>query len=106
MNQDPYGAFVEEDLRFHVGMRVTAHWNHCGFSYQGHGEIVGLTQRSVAVKLLEPVGRLREYAADSVILVPRIADNVNWSTQNCARPERSDKGWEAAGWKMRSNDFF
>ncbi len=104
MTQDSYGVFVEEDLRFQVGMCVTATWSHCGFTYQGRGEIVGLTQRNVAVKLLEPVGRLREYAADSVLLLPRIADNVTWSTQNCVRLERVERAGDVAGWKRRSND--
>jgi hypothetical protein len=82
-----------EDNRLAVGRDVTAYWADCGFSFQGHGQIVALNSLCVTVRLSALTGsggecgrgNGREYREGDCIVLPRYSDQTCWSFSNRVR---------------------
>ncbi len=73
----------DQQLRLHKEVNVT--WNRNGQNYRGRGQIVALRPRLVTVELLHQVGHNGEYAAGDLVLVPRYADHLCWSSSRSVR---------------------
>ena len=82
--------YRDEDLRLRRHLTVLACWSEGGFSHKAQGIIHALDQRSVTVKLLEGPGQQGKYGRGALLVLPRFADQTNWSSTLSVRlcPER------------------
>lgn len=80
--------FLGEDKRLKVGKQVRAYWCKDGFYYQGEGVITQLAREKVTVQLQKRVAWSDDFTIGRTICLPRISDNIHWSTRNCVRLEK------------------
>lgn len=80
---------AREDQQLAVGSRVTVHWTHCGFRYQGQGIILRLERHHAEVRLLTPVGHSKDRPGFRTLSIPRYPNSMEWSSRRCLRLEPS-----------------